>query len=326
MNKKLYPLQFTPIFKYRIWGGNRLRDQLNKTISEDHIGESWEISAVKGDETLVANGELKDYSLDRLIQEFQADFLGLSVMERFGTDFPLLIKFIDAETPLSIQVHPNDELAKERHNSFGKNEMWYIMAADSDAEIIVGFKEQIDREVYRQKVADGEVLSVLNAIPVRKGDVFNIPTGRVHAIGAGTLLAEIQQTSDVTYRIYDYDRVDASTGKTRELHTELALDAINFEVLPDYKTQYRVAENKPQPLVTTPYFISKIVQIQSEMNLDLRDMDSFVILMAVEGDCVVTYENTEYRLPYGATLLLPNQLDAVQLTSDNNATILMVHL
>ena len=326
MNKKLYPLQFTPIFKYRIWGGNRLRDQLNKAISENHIGESWEISAVKGDETLVANGELKDYSLDQLIQEFQADFLGLSVMERFGTDFPLLIKFIDAETPLSIQVHPNDELAKERHNSFGKNEMWYIMAADSDAEIIVGFKEQIDREVYRQKVADGEVLSVLNAIPVRKGDVFNIPTGRVHAIGAGTLLAEIQQTSDVTYRIYDYDRVDASTGKTRELHTELALDAINFEVLPDYKTHYTVAENKPLPLVTTPYFISKIVQIQSEMNLDLRDMDSFVILMAVEGDCVVTYEHIEYKLPYGATLLLPNQLDSVQLTSSNNATILMVHL
>ena len=326
MQTKLYPLQFEPIFKYRIWGGNRLKDKLNKAITEDNIGESWEISAVKGDETLVKNGALKGYSLIQLIEEFQADFLGKSVIEKFGTDFPLLIKFIDAETPLSIQVHPSDELAKERHQSFGKNEMWYIMEANADAEIIVGFKEQITKEIYSQKVESNEILSVLNTIPVQKGDVFNIPTGRVHAIGAGTLLAEIQQTSDITYRIYDYNRVEASTGKPRELHTELAVDAIDFEVIPDYKTPYEVVKNKLKPLVETPYFVSTIVKVEAEMQLDLSSIDSFVILMAVEGDCVAIYENIEYQIPYGSTLLLPNQMDSIMLQSTSEALVVMVHV
>jgi mannose-6-phosphate isomerase len=209
----LYPLKFTPISKYRLWGGNKLNTFLNKGFTGDNNGESWEISDVKGDETKVANGEFSGKTLKELSKQFKGKLLGNNVYETFGTEFPLLIKFIDAKTPLSIQVHPHDHIAKERHNSFGKNEMWYIMDADDNAEIIVGFNKQLDKKTYSEYLENNNVLEVLNSVKTKAGDAFNIPTGRVHAIGAGVLLAEIQQTSDITYRIYDYDRVDKTTGE-----------------------------------------------------------------------------------------------------------------
>jgi len=224
------PLKFQPLFKYRIWGGDKLKTQLHKNYEGDNIGESWEISDVENDETQVLEGDFKGYTLKALIKEFKGEFLGESVYEQFGESFPLLIKFIDAKTPLSIQVHPNNKMAKERHNSFGKNEMWYIMQADKDAEIIVGFEEEINKDQFKNHLDNKTVLDVMHHETVKKGDTFYIPTGRIHAIGAGVVLAEIQQTSDITYRVYDYDRVDKATGKTRDLHNDLAIDVLDFEV------------------------------------------------------------------------------------------------
>ena len=219
---QLYPIKFEPILKERIWGGEKLIKTFKKESNKTNIGESWEISDVEGDISVVANGFLKGKSLRCLIKEFKAEFLGEKVYKQFGEEFPILIKFIDAKTPLSIQVHPNNKLAKERHNSFGKNEMWYIMDCDEDANLIVGFNKEVSQNEYGKALADSTVLEILNSEKIKTGDTFYIPTGRVHAIGAGTVLAEIQQTSDVTYRIYDYERLDATTGEQRELHTDFS--------------------------------------------------------------------------------------------------------
>ena len=310
---KLYPLKFTPLYKYRIWGGEKLKTELSKNYTEDNIGESWEISDVSGDETLVANGNLKGKSLRDLANEFKGDFVGDAVYEKFGEEFPLLIKFIDAKTPLSIQVHPNNEVAKERHNSFGKNEMWYVMQADKDAELIVGFDEKIDAEGYKKHVANNTILEVMHHEIVNKGDTFYIPTGRVHAIGAGVLLAEIQQTSNITYRIYDYDRVDAKTGEKRELHTDMAMDVLDYEVHSNYKTEYNLEKNISNKLVYSPYFRTNILDINTTIDKDYSEIDSFVIYMCVEGSVDLISEEETYTINTGETLLLPAAIKTIQL-------------
>src|SRR5690606_15421199 len=232
-----YPLLFHPILMERIWGGNKLKTILNKKAGNGNFGESWEISNVKGNSSVVSNGPLTGRSLEELLSQMPEELLGKKVFEKFGEEFPLLIKFIDARTALSVQLHPNDELARERHNSFGKTEMWYIMQAEEKANINVGFKRSISREEYIDHLEAGKITELLNFEEVQKGDAVFINTGKVHAIGAGVLLAEIQQTSDITYRIYDWDRTDEE-GKARELHTELALDAIDFEKKEDYARPY----------------------------------------------------------------------------------------
>ena len=223
-----YPLTFYPILKERIWGGTKLKTYLNKPISSEITGESWELSTVPSDVSVVKNGLFKGKNLNELIDLYPEEMLGKSVFARFGKQFPLLFKYLDAREDLSIQLHPNDELAKARHNSFGKTEMWYVMQADENARLIVGFKEDSSREEYLHHIENKKLISLLNEVPVKKGDVFFLETGTIHAIGAGIVIAEIQQTSDVTYRIYDWDRVDAN-GNERELHTEFALDAINYK-------------------------------------------------------------------------------------------------
>jgi mannose-6-phosphate isomerase len=322
---KLYPLQFQPLYKYRIWGGEKLKTQLNKEYTEENIGESWEISDVENDETVVLDGNLKGKTLKELITEFKGGFLGNKVFEQFGTDFPLLIKFIDAKTPLSIQVHPSNELAKERHNSFGKNEMWFVMGADDDAELIVGFDKEIDKDAYQKHMDDDTILDVMHHEKVKKGDTFYIPTGRIHAIGAGVLLAEIQQTSNITYRIYDYKRVDAKTGKERELHTELALDAIDFSYHNEFKTQYEQTPNVSNKLVHSPYFKTNFLKITESITKDYSSLDSFVIYMCVSGDLEVVYNEKGYSLKTGETILLPAAIDSVVLKT-NNAEVLEVSL
>ena len=307
------PLKFTPLYKYRMWGGEKLKTHLNKKYSENSIGESWEISDVSGDQTMVSEGEHKGKTIKNLIEEYGADFLGKSVYEKFGNDFPLLIKFIDAKTPLSIQVHPSDELAKERHNSFGKNEMWYVMQADDNAELLVGFDKKLNKETYKKVLEENEILKVLHTEKVTAGDVFNIPTGRVHAIGAGVLLAEIQQTSDITYRIYDYNRVDEKLGTTRELHTEQALDAIDFTVENSYKTSYNSPENKISHLVHTPYFKTNILTLNGDLNMDYTAIDSFVIYMCVEGNASLECNSESFKLNTGETILLPATINKIQL-------------
>lgn len=311
----LYPLQFSPVFCYRIWGGEKLKTTLNKKYSDKSIGESWEISDVDQFETVVAEGELKGATLKELIQEYKGDFVGQKVYEQFGDDFPLLIKFIDAETPLSIQVHPDDELAKERHNSFGKNEMWVVMESDEDAELIVGFNQKITKEDYFNHIKNNSLISVLNTEKVKKGDVYYIPAGRVHAIGAGVLLAEIQQTSNVTYRIYDYDRVDSQTGEKRELHTELALDAINFDLVSQYKTNYNLNSNESNHLVHSPFFKTNIIKVEGNMHCDYSTIDSFVIYICLQGTAKITTDNGIFNLQKGETMLLPATLKKVEILS-----------
>jgi len=322
---KLYPLKFSPIYSYRIWGGNKLKTVLNKKYNQNSIGESWEISDVEDNETLVVNGDLKGTSLKGLIKQFKSDFVGKSVYETFGNDFPLLIKFIDAKTPLSIQVHPSNELAKKRHNSFGKNEMWYVMEAEENAELIVGFSNKVEKEGYQAHLNDGTLTEILSIEKVVKGDTYYIPTGRVHAIGAGVLLAEIQQTSNITYRIYDYDRVDKKTGKKRELHTDLAMDAIDFNHYKGYKTEYSIADNVSNKLVHSPYFKTNIIKVSKEITKDYSKIDSFVIYMCVEGAFEVEFDNKLYDLKIGETLLIPSVIKQLRIIG-TDAKFLEIHL
>jgi mannose-6-phosphate isomerase len=324
-NIQLYPLKFQPVYSYRIWGGDKLKTVLNKNYEEKNIGESWEISDVKDNETGVAEGFLKGQTLKQLIKEFKGDFVGNRVYALFGEDFPLLIKFIDAKTPLSIQVHPGNELAKERHNSFGKNEMWYVMQAEKDAELIVGFNRKVTKENYSDHLNNATLSEILNIEKVKKGDAFYIPTGRVHAIGAGVLLAEIQQTSNITYRIYDYDRVDAKTGVKRELHTDLALDAIDFKFYDDYKTVYNKKVNASNDLVHSPYFKTNIIEVSGRLEKNYTNLDSFVIYMCVSGSAEITVNNIIYKLKTGETLLFPAKINKLKIDADS-AVILEIYL
>lgn len=326
MNKtELYPLTFHPILKERIWGGNKLAKLFGKKSNNENIGESWEISDVEGDVSMVSSGKLKGKSLKELIQTYKGHLLGENVYKAFGDCFPILIKYIDAKTPLSIQVHPNDELAQERHNSFGKSEMWYIMQADKDSELIVGFNQEVDKEKYLSSLSNGKILDVLNSEKIAKGDTYYIPTGRVHAIGAGVLLAEIQQTSDVTYRIYDYNRVDKHTGEERELHTDLSLDAIDYNLYSKYKISYECKQNESTKMVYSNYFKTNIIEVNGRIKMDYSELDSFVIYLCVEGHVDVNNNGTSYLLNLGETILLPAVIKNVELQS-SYAKLLEVYL
>ncbi len=300
----LYPLKFHPIMKERLWGGTKLADQLHKPSTSDITGESWELSGVEGDVSIVANGPLKGNSLNELIQKSGEELLGRSVVERFGKEFPILIKFIDAKQDLSIQLHPHDELARSRHNSFGKTEMWYIMDAEDDASLIVGFNQPMTREKYIRSLEDKSLLDYMNYEKVKPGDTYFINTGKIHAIGAGVLLAEIQQTSDITYRVYDFDRRDKE-GNLRELHTDLALDAIDFDQKDDFRVTYDRNEEEVNPMVDCPYFKTNYLNLSKDFVIDTRERDSFTILMCVQGDADVANEKGSASLTKGETLLLP---------------------
>jgi len=323
---ELHPIKFQPLYKYRLWGGNKLKTVLNKNYNENHIGESWEVSDVKGDETRVINGDLKGHTLRELIKKFKGDFVGHSVYKKFGNEFPLLIKYIDAKTPLSVQVHPSNAIAKKRHDSFGKNEMWYIMQADKDAEIIVGFDKELDEDEYKNRIKENTILDVMHHEKAKKGDTFYIPTGRVHAIGAGVLLAEIQQTSDVTYRMYDYERVDSYTGEKRELHNDLAVDVIDYKVCDNYHTEYKTFNNVSNKLVHSPYFKTNFLPIEGTLTKDYSNLDSFVIYMCVAGVGIDIFVGSEkYTLKYGETIIVPASVNTVELSS-SNAKILEVSM
>jgi mannose-6-phosphate isomerase len=301
--KHLYPLKFNPILKDRLWGGTKLGDIFGKPIKSDIVGESWEISTVEGAISVIANGNLVGTSLQDLIDENADALLGKSVVERFGTDFPILIKFIDAKQDLSIQLHPNDELAKKRHNSFGKTEMWYIMDADKDANLIVGFNKTVTKEEYQKSIDNNTLEALMNYEKVKEGDTFFINTGKIHAIGAGVVLAEIQQTSDVTYRVFDFNRKDKEDN-LRELHTDLALDAIDFEKKDDFKIAYNKHQNTVNSLVDCPYFKTNYLNLTKNIDVDISERDSFTIYICVAGSAVIANEHGEASLQKGETLLL----------------------
>jgi len=322
---ELYPLKFEPIFHYRIWGGNKLKSILNKNTSFDNIGESWEISGVKDNVSIVKSGPLKGLSLKDLLLSFKHQLVGNKIYNKFGNDFPILIKFIDAQSPLSIQVHPNDQLAKKYHNSFGKNEMWYVMQAEENSKLLIGFNKKTSKEEYLSHLNNDSLTEIINSEYVIEGDVFNIPTGRVHAIGAGVLLAEIQQTSDVTYRIYDYNRIDNFTGKKRKLHNDLALEAIDFEFKTSYKEKYINDKNYSIELVNTPNFITNKILLSKDITRDYSNFDSFIIYICVKGNLKVHYKNKDYNLYEGETLLIPATIKLLSLKSEN-AELLEVYL
>lgn len=310
----LYPLKFHPILKERLWGGTKLKDVLNKSIESDITGESWELSGVTGDISIVENGELKGTSLQELIQQHGATLLGKSVVDRFGTDFPILIKFIDAKQDLSIQLHPNDELAKKRHNSFGKTEMWYVMDADPGAKLIVGFDRDVEQEEYVQSLEEGTLEKLMNYEVVGEGDTFFINTGKIHAIGAGVLLAEIQQTSDVTYRVFDFNRRDKD-GNLRELHTELALDAMDYTRKDDFKVNYAQTRDTVNEMVDCPYFKTNFLDLTEPLQQPLTERDSFTIYMCVGGEAEIANDAGKVHLNKGETALLPASSSLVNITT-----------
>jgi mannose-6-phosphate isomerase len=323
---RLYPLKFKPIIKDKIWGGKRLSSVLHKKCKTDKAGESWEISGFPGSVSRVSNGYLSGNSLEELIEVYMGDLVGDGVFEAFGTLFPLLIKFIDANDALSVQVHPDDKLARMYFSSYGKTEMWYIIEAEKDAEIIVGFNQPVNREVYKKHLEDKTLLSILNKEKASVGDVFFLPAGRIHAIGSGILLAEIQQTSDATLRIYDYDRLD-DQGKPRELHTEKALETIDFKPVADFRTHYGKNQDKPVNLATCPYFTVNYLELSKAHDKDYIALDSFVILMCIGGSFTIRYfDNGQELVKLGETVLLPAELKQVQIVPDQSARILEVYI
>ena len=309
----LYPLKFTPIYKDKIWGGNKIKEVLNKDYGQlPNCGESWELSGVEGNVSVVANGYLEGNTLEELVEIYMGDLVGDQVFDQFGIEFPLLIKFIDANDDLSIQVHPDDELSKQRHNAFGKTEMWYVIQADPGAKLQAGFNQQVDTEQYLQKLDSNRLTEILNFEEVAAGDVYFIPAGRVHAIGKGILLAEIQQTSDITYRIYDYNRLD-NKGNPRELHTDLALDAIDFTIFPEYKTRYEPRANESVELVKCKYFTTNVLELNEVVEKDYNQLDSFVIYICLEGSVEIVTESGTEKVTKGETILLPAVIESVTL-------------
>ena len=323
----LYPMKFIPICKDKIWGGQKLSELLNKDFTQlPNCGETWEISGVQDEISVVANGFLKDNTIEELMEVYMGDLVGEKIYDRFGAEFPLLIKFIDANDNLSIQVHPNDELALERHDAFGKTEMWYVVQADPGAKLISGFNRIIDKEAYLDYFKKGQLEEILNFEEVKAGDVFFMPAGRVHAIGKGIVVAEIQQTSDVTYRIYDFNRLD-DNGNARELHVDLAVDAIDYRFENNYRTEYKEVDNIPVKVVECQYFTTNILTLSKPLERDFSRFDTFVIYMCLEGNCTITWEGKSLEIYKGETILVPAIIDIFELSPvHGNVKLLEVYI
>ncbi|HEY5591737.1 MAG TPA: type I phosphomannose isomerase catalytic subunit [Paludibacter sp.] len=321
----LYPLKFEPILKDKIWGGTKLKSLFGKAAVSDKLGESWELSGYEADESVVINGFLAGNNLPELIEIYMGELVGDKIYDEYGLYFPLLFKLIDANENLSIQVHPGDEVAAERHNSYGKTEMWYVVDADQGSELIIGFSKNCSRDEYLDALDEGLVEDLLQKVPVKKGDVFFIPSGLVHAIGKGVVVAEIQQSSDITYRIYDYKRTD-DQGNERELHTEQALDVINFEASKEPKTNYEPLLNEITPLVTCDYFTTNMLRFDHNINRHYAKIDSFIAYMCLEGNFVIEFEGEKTVVNKGDTVLIPACIDELSLIPDSLVTLLEVYV
>lgn len=322
----LYPLKFKPIIKDKIWGGNKLKTILDKKTATDKSGESWEISAIEDNISIISNGFLKGNNLQEAIEIYMGDIVGDKVFEKFGVEFPLLIKFIDATDDLSIQVHPDDKLAMERHNAYGKTEMWYVLQADKDSELIIGFNKNINNEILINSIENSTLIEYLNVEKVKTGDVFYLPAGRVHAIKKGILLAEIQQTSDITYRLYDWNRPDEK-GNFRELHVDLAIDAIDFKISKKYKTEYNPIPDFSSTIIKSDFFTTNIINLKKSITLNYSLLDSFVVLMCLEGSFKIIDEyDLTTTVTKGETILLPAVLESINLITNSSAKLLEVYI
>ena len=314
------PLKFKPLLKQTLWGGNKITAFKNIDSSLQNVGESWEISGVKGNETIVANGQYAGTPLNSLVAELKGELIGEANYKRFGNEFPLLIKFIDACQDLSIQVHPSDEIAVRQGKERGKTEMWYALCSDTNAKLYNGLKKVITPEQYKEMVANDTITDALAQYNVCEGDVFFIPAGRIHAIGKGCFVAEIQQTSDVTYRIYDFKRKDKD-GNYRQLHTEEAAECIDYNVSEDYRTYYTTTPNHGEEVVSCPYFTTAVYTVEDSLDINCADIDSFVILIATKGEAVLTDSSgNSTSIKAGETVLFPATNSNIKI--EGNITLL----
>ena len=319
-----YPLLFEPNLHEVVWGGNKLRPYKGMEPTAEPIGESWEVSAVPTSTSIISNGEWKGKDLITAINENSEEILGKAVSEKYKGKLPLLVKFIDAKKDLSIQVHPNDDMAMREHGKMGKSEMWYIIKADEGAHLYAGFKQEITPKEYQQRIANGTITEVLADHKVKAGDVFYLPAGRVHAICGGILLAEVQQSSDVTYRIFDYNRPGID-GKPRELHTELAAQALDYHVEANYRTEYISESDKAVQIIDSPFFDVRVMDINKPMHRNLMKYDSFIITMCIKGDCKIRIRSTqdEIILKEGHSGLIPAVIADYYIIPQNGYTCIL---
>lgn len=305
-------LQFNALLKTTIWGGEEVTALKKLENAPEQVGESWEISGVPGNETVVADGEFKGETLEKLIERFGAELVGKRNLERYGTTFPLLIKFISAAQDLSIQVHPDDAMAQRMGHPYGKTEMWYIVHTQPGASLCSGFNADFSADGYTESLADGTLMNHLSRHETRPGDCFFIPAGRIHSIGAGNFLVEIQQSSNDTFRVYDFDRTDAE-GHKRELHVAQAREALDYKAYPEYRTQYEPRPNDCTPLVDCPQFTTRLYELTAPLKADYTDIDSFVILIAFEGAATLRYAEGELTLRAGESVLFPATTEGVEI-------------
>ena len=325
MQTVLYPLKFKPIFKDKIWGGRKIKEQLGLDFgSLPNCGEVWLLSGLSDEQSEVANGDFKGDEINDLVETFMGDLVGESVFDKYGEQFPLLLKIIDANDWLSVQVHPDDELAEKRGIGNGKTEMWYVMHADKDAELVMGFNREMTRMDYVKVMKNNTLREVLNYEKVEAGDVFFIPAGRVHALGPDIMVAEIQQTSDTTYRIYDWDRINEA-GMSRELHIPQSVEAIDFAIPDQYKIEVQDVMNKTVPVVDCQYFVTNLLQLQGEMEKDYSNLDSFVILLCTEGIFSLVWENGAVFVKQGECVLIPNIVKKVSIRAERYCKLLEVY-
>ena len=325
MQTVLYPLKFKPIFKDKIWGGRKIKEQLGLDFgSLPNCGEVWLLSGLWDEQSDVANGDFEGDEINDLVETFMGDLVGESVFDKYGEQFPLLLKIIDANDWLSVQVHPDDELAEKRGIGNGKTEMWYVMHADKDAELVMGFNREMTRMDYVKVMKNNTLREVLNYEKVEAGDVFFIPAGRVHALGPDILVAEIQQTSDTTYRIYDWDRINEA-GMSRELHIPQSVEAIDFAIPDQYKIEVQDVMNKTVPIVDCQYFVTNLLQLQGEMEKDYSNLDSFVILLCTEGNFSLVWENGAVFVKQGECVLIPNIVKKVSIRAERYCKLLEVY-
>ncbi len=318
------PLKFNALLKSTLWGGDKIIPFKNLDIQQENVGESWEISGVKDNETIVADGPYAGKKLNELVEELKGKLVGEDNYQRFGNEFPLLIKFIDARQDLSIQVHPTDEIAKMQGKERGKTEMWYLMDSDKDATLLCGLKKKITPEEYAQMVENDTIVDAIDRYEVKEGDCFFLPAGRIHAIGTGCFLAEIQQTSDVTYRIYDFKRKDKN-GNYRQLHTKEAAECINYNVESNYRTDYTPVKNQGVSLVQCPYFNTAVYDLNEPMTIDYSELDSFVILIGLKGNATITdNEGNTFTLQAGESVLVPATTETLKV--DGNIKFLETYV
>ena len=318
------PLKFNALLKSTLWGGDKIIPFKNLDVQQENVGESWEISGVKGNESIVADGPYAGKKLNELVEELKGKLVGEDNYQRFGNEFPLLIKFIDARQDLSIQVHPTDEIAKMQGKERGKTEMWYLMDSDKDATLLCGLKKKITPEEYAQMVENDTIVDAIDRYEVKEGDCFFLPAGRIHAIGTGCFLAEIQQTSDVTYRIYDFKRKDKD-GNYRQLHTKEAAECINYNVESNYRTDYTPVKNQGVSLVQCPYFNTAVYDLDEPMTIDYSELDSFVILIGLKGNATITdNEGNTFTLQAGESVLVPATTETLKV--DGNIKFLETYV